>query len=1505
MGRIQGGLSFRGHVSRVSFAAVFVLTAMLSANAAVLRVNASSTASGPDGLSWETAYSAIQAAVDAAGAGDEVWVAGGVYTISGGPSVVTLQQRPNVALYGGFEGVETARDQRNWTVNPTIIDGQLSRRCVTADTTSVVDGFTLRQGSHEAGAGMYKGTAFNCLFLRNSVNTPTGNGGGLCLGIAFNCVFLENAVQNGYGGAMYGGKAVNCTIVGNHSLASADGVYNCYALNCIFWGNGDSEWVDGLQFYCCVPHERDKGTDCVVGNPGFVNPAAGDFRIRSDSPCVNAGTDGSGTGVRAPALDMLGRPRPQGGRVDIGACEHAPMDDADIVPPGILRVDQDANAPSPDGLTWETAFPVIQAAVDAANIGDEIWVAAGTHTGSGAGCVVNLVDKPGVALYGGFSGGESSRSQRDWTANRTIMDGQQTRCCVLGNGTTLVDGFTIQDGNGSKGGGMRLGRAANCLFLRNHSAGEGASIYAGNAENCVFVLNSGGAGAVVWQGTVVNCVFTENRTSALAYCTAKNCVIWGNGGYDALHSMVTYSCLSKHTEGTGNIFGNPGFVNMRAGDYRLRSDSPCVDTGDSIGAPALDIMGRARPLGTGVDMGACEHMPQDDEGISPPRVLRVDLSSASASPDGLSWENAFADIQAAVAAANSEDELWVARGVYTGAGDNPVVLMGEKAGVALYGGFAGGEISRDQRDWTANPAIIDGGHARRCVGSNISNVIDGFFIRNGWTPDGKDCAGISFGTAVNCVVSQHAGSGLLHVDAVNCVITGNSALAYIDGGSLVNCTIVGNHAESAYIGEKFEAINCIFWQNTSEHTQLSDKTEFLLPDAGNPGGNIFADPGFLNPWAGDFRLRSDSPCVDAGTADRAPVLDILGRSRPQGAGVDVGAYEYIPQDDGDVIQPPDAIRVNCASTAAAPDGLTWETAFPTLQEAAAHAGYGLEMWVAKGTYTSDKFFQVVWLLPGTTMYGGFNGTETSREQRDWKDNATIIDGAMARRCVLATVDGSVNGFTLRNGNSGYYYQGGGMHFGAAENCVFVGNMAKNGGGMSRGTAVNCVFMSNQAPSGDGGGMYEGVAVDCEFRGNMAYMYGSGMYGGTARACLFMANSSELGFGGGMAMGVAEQCVFMENLASSGGGAYGGDAVNCLFVRNGWEQNSNVGGMFVEKGGHVVNCTFVGNMGYMVGGVYNYSGMVLNSVFQGNSLNDYLADDEAVGIFHSCLSVPVAGAGNIAADPLFANANVDDYTLLPSSPCVDMGASAWEEVLIPAVDLSGGLRPQGAGVDMGAYELVPAGEGEGELEGESEGEPQLEGESEGEPQLEGESEGEPQLEGEPEGEPLLEGESEGEPQLEGEPEGEPQLEGESEGEPQLEGEPEGEPPLEGESEGEPQLEGESEGEPVLLTADEAARRLLSNFGSADIDGNGGVTFAEAQALLSALDTGIFDKLDTDGNGGVTEQELRCFLGLMDDDDGCGGCCGCAGTKGFNGLCGHLGDLFLAGLALGTLTSLKRR
>jgi hypothetical protein len=49
---------------------------------------------------------------------------------------------------------------------------------------------------------------------------------------------------------------------------------------------------------------------------------------------------------------------------------------------------------------------------------------------------------------------------------------------------------------------------------------------------------------------------------------------------------------------------------------------------------------------------------------------------------------------------------------------------------------------------------------------------------------------------------------------------------------------------------------------------------------------------FTNPATNDYTLKAGSPAIDKGTATSAPATDLNGKARPNGAGYDIGCYEF-------------------------------------------------------------------------------------------------------------------------------------------------------------------------------------------------------------------------------------------------------------------------------------------------------------------------------------------------------------------------------------------------------------------------------------------------------------------------------------------------------------------------------------------------------------------------------------------------------------------------------------
>jgi len=123
----------------------------------------------------------------------------------------------------------------------------------------------------------------------------------------------------------------NCTIVSN-VCPNAGGIYFASgsagtATNCIVYNNVGVNYaiftggsVTGSMSYCCTTPLPDYGSNNTTNPPLFVNKDTGDFRLASDSPCINTGTN---MGWMAGATDLDARPRLDHFRrqVDMGAYE--------------------------------------------------------------------------------------------------------------------------------------------------------------------------------------------------------------------------------------------------------------------------------------------------------------------------------------------------------------------------------------------------------------------------------------------------------------------------------------------------------------------------------------------------------------------------------------------------------------------------------------------------------------------------------------------------------------------------------------------------------------------------------------------------------------------------------------------------------------------------------------------------------------------------------------------------------------------------------------------------------------------------------------------------------------------------------------------------------------------------------------------------------------------------------------------------------------------------------
>jgi hypothetical protein len=117
-------------------------------------------------------------------------------------------------------------------------------------------------------------------------------------------------------------------LTANSATTSGGGASESQVYNSIVFFNTASQgpnFSGGALEYCCTAPLPD-GVGNISADPLFVNAAAGDFRLRPDSPCIDAGTNG----LALLATDIQGLPRVMDGNddgivtVDMGAYEFNP-----------------------------------------------------------------------------------------------------------------------------------------------------------------------------------------------------------------------------------------------------------------------------------------------------------------------------------------------------------------------------------------------------------------------------------------------------------------------------------------------------------------------------------------------------------------------------------------------------------------------------------------------------------------------------------------------------------------------------------------------------------------------------------------------------------------------------------------------------------------------------------------------------------------------------------------------------------------------------------------------------------------------------------------------------------------------------------------------------------------------------------------------------------------------------------------------------------------------------
>ncbi len=533
---------------------------------------------------WSTAATAIQDAVDEAGAGDTVWVTNGVYDTGGRP----------YATYA--------------LTNRVYLSGNITLASMNGPEVTIIRGSADPVGANGFGPAAARG-----LFgvggrvigftLTNGHTMATGNatydqdGGGALLRdgtVVSNCVIAGNTCWDSGGGVytLYHGTLINCEIMGNTAVGSGGGVSSY---------DTSTEEPGAIWRNCTI-----SGNTALSGGGALFSGANG--LLESCTLANNTATASGGGGV--------------------------------VLKGQMLNCTVEGNTCGTQGGSGGGGAYVTVASALTSNC---VFRNNSNPGGTGGGIyllnglAVDCVISNNSAKYGGgarVSGGLLSRS--------LLAGNQSTRGAIyqLGGVTAdcLVSNNVADYGGGAYPGGGVIDR---CLFVTNQAVyGGGAAVFEGSdkgvIQNSLLIRNHssyGGAIRLISQapGVLTNCTLAGNLASTLGggiyaqstNASLHNTILWGNIRMSnnttnnlALASgasppRFTYSCCHPLQPGEGNIDAEPRFIDPTAGDFRLKLPSPCANRGlfaDWM-TNACDVAGNPRAMGSGVDLGAYEAWP--------------------------------------------------------------------------------------------------------------------------------------------------------------------------------------------------------------------------------------------------------------------------------------------------------------------------------------------------------------------------------------------------------------------------------------------------------------------------------------------------------------------------------------------------------------------------------------------------------------------------------------------------------------------------------------------------------------------------------------------------------------------------------------------------------------------------------------------------------------------------------------------------------------------------------
>ncbi|QTE22995.1 FG-GAP-like repeat-containing protein [Polaribacter cellanae] len=1134
----------------------------------IIYVNANATGKN-NGTSWVNAYTSLQDGIKNAGfCGDEIWVAKGTYT-PGNKRTDAFTPPANIKIYGGFNGTETALNQRNWKANPMILSGEIGaagnadnsytllkiedKNKITIDGLIFENAFADNKNSlsGRTGAGIYINKASNinidhCIF-RNLTAKPTG-ANGVGAGIVVyestasvkvnNSLFYNNTAT--YGGAISvetGAQLdlVNCTLVNNTATNTGGGLHSANSANVVnitnsvFSGNtGTVKNANGSGLTInnsYLQGENPTGTANIDGttitDPLFVNVANNDFSLKENSPLVDVGNNTANKSTK----DLAGNSRVFNTTIDLGAYEYKTPLFTEVTTTGLPNVN--AGSVAFGDIDNDGDLDVLLSGYSNGNI-----IITKTYTNDGNGNFTEKQNLIGVS-YSSVAFGDIDN------------DGDLDILLTGFTGSKRISKTYTNDGNG------------NFTEKQSLIGVSYSSVAFGDIDNDgdVDILLTGRSSSGEITKTYTNDGkgnFTEKQSLIGVY---KSSVAFGDIDNDGDVDILLSGTLSSGV--ISKIYTNDGNGTFIEKQSLAGIVGSSVAFGDIDNDGDLDFVLTLGRSGTKIYIN-------DGNGNFTEKQSLIGVYRAS------------------VAFGDTDND-----------GDLDIVITGKSSSgkvSKIYTNNGNGNFTEKQSLTEVNNSSVAFG--------DIDNDGDLDILLTGFTKSGR----------------------------VTKIYKNNSSTSNTKPTAPNNLTAVINKNDTATLS----------WTASTDNETKSTGLSYNVYIKETPVGT----PKFVkSPMANENNGWRKLPALGNAQQNTSYNFKLPASScgktfnfKVQAIDPNFAGSAFSTKKSFTVSATAKTIYVNTNATGKN-DGTSWVNAYNSLQDGVKNAGFcGDEIWVAKGIYKPGNNRTDAFTPPANTkIYGGFNGTETALNQRNWAENPTIISGE------IGAAGNADNSYTLLKIEDKNKITIDGLIFENANANADVGIFDDQlGAGIynynSNNTTIkNCVFRNNNALLGT------------------AIYHRSGT-GTSYTNCLFFNNTAE-----------KSNPVFVD---------YGKVSfINCSMVNN----------TPTTKGKGIIG---------------NYRGTVTltNSIIAGNHTitdnpNTELIDSGSFTVNYSYLKGEnPTGTNNIngttLTDPLFVNAKTNNYNLQANSPLLNLGDNT---VNTQTKDLAGNSRVFNTTIDLGAYE----------------------------------------------------------------------------------------------------------------------------------------------------------------------------------------------------------------------------